>query len=88
MRDDSWVGMPNKLFDYLAAGLRVASSLDGECGELLRRERIGAVYDFASPDSLLAALGLLRDSSAAASFPEFLRADSIYPEYVRRVVQL
>ena len=75
MRDDSWVGLPNKLFDYLAAGLRVASSLNGECGELLRRERLGAVYDFASPDSLLAALGSLRDSAAAVPLPEFLRAD-------------
>lgn len=86
MRDDSWVGLPNKLFDYLAAGLRVASSLDGECGELLRLERLGAVYDFASPDSFLAALGSLRDSAAA--LPTCLRAEAIYPGYAARVARL
>ena len=33
MRDDSWVGVPNKMFDYAEAGLAIASSLGGESAE-------------------------------------------------------
>ena len=89
MRDDSWVGLPNKLFDYLAAGLPVLSSLNGECGALLRSERLGATYEFSSPESFLAAVGSLRsDGVRAPSLPDALRADKIYPEYVRRIVHI
>jgi len=83
MRDDSWVGLPNKLVDYLAAGLPVISSLHGECGELLARTNFGRTYDFGSVDSLLAALDDL--PSLAVSLPDELRADAIYPAYVARV---
>ena len=37
MRDDSWVGVPNKFFDYAAAGLRIETSLGGECAALAAR---------------------------------------------------
>ena len=37
MRDDSWVGVPNKFFDYAAAGLRIETSLGGECAALAER---------------------------------------------------
>jgi len=45
----STVAMPCKVYDYLAAGLAVVSSLDGELAELLREQRIGLRYrpDFA-----------------------------------------
>ncbi len=81
MRDDSWVGLPYKLGDYLVAGLRVVSSLHGECGELIEREGVGATYDFGSPDSLRQALGRLR--AGVSHLPDSLRADLIYPAYVR-----
>lgn len=83
MRDDSWVGLPYKLGDYLAAGLPVVSSLHGECGELLTREGLGAVYDFGSPESLRRALANLPMGSVA--LPDLLRADLIYPNYVEFV---
>ena len=35
MSEDSWVGVPNKMFDYAKAGLPIASSLGGEAAELL-----------------------------------------------------
>lgn len=80
MRDDSWVGLPYKLGDYLAAGLPVLSSLHGECGELLTREGVGAVYDFGSATSLLKALKAL--PAGRVSLPDSLRADRIYPRLV------
>lgn len=81
MRDDSWVGLPNKLGDYLAARLQVVSSLHGECGELLLRTGYGQVYDWQSVDSLLAALDALRPTEV--TLPDELRAEQIYPAYVR-----
>lgn len=80
MRDDSWVGLPYKLGDYLAAGLPVLSSLHGECGELLTREGLGAVYDFGSPTSLLKALKSI--PAGRVALPDSLRADRIYPRLV------
>ena len=84
MRDDSWVGLPYKLTDYLAAGLNVASSLHGECGELIKEKDLGEVYDFASVDSLLAALDKI---SGRASLPAELDAAQIYPAYVKTVME-
>ena len=83
MRDDSWVGLPYKLGDYLSAGLRIVSSLHGECGELLLRTGYGRTYDRQSADSLLAALDAL--PPVAVTLPDELRADLIYPRYVRRI---
>lgn len=83
MRDDSWVGLPYKLGDYLAAGLPVVSSLHGECGDLLEREGLGATYDFGSSVSLRRALAAVPTGPVA--LPDALRADLIYPQYVRFV---
>jgi len=85
MRDDSWVGLPNKLTDYLAAGLPVVSSLHGECGELLVRTGYGATYGWGDDEGLLAALGGLR-RDVVVTLPAELRADRIYPHYVRAVI--
>lgn len=85
MRDDSWVGLPNKLTDYLAAGLPVVSSLHGECEELLMRTGYGATYGWGDDEGLLAALGGLR-RDVVVTLPEELRADRIYPHYVRAVI--
>lgn len=37
MADDSYVGVPNKFFDYAAAGLRIETTLGGECRALCER---------------------------------------------------
>lgn len=83
MRDDSWVGLPYKLGDYLAAGLQVVSSLHGECGDLLLRTGYGQVYDWQSVDSLLTALAALRP--VEVSLPAELRAEEIYSAYLQNV---
>jgi len=86
MRDDSWVGLPYKLADYLKAGALVVSSLHGECGELLERTGCGRTYLWKSPESLLEALSALEPGRTA--LPDELRAECIYPEYVKRVQAL
>ena len=86
MRDDSWVGLPYKLGDYLVAGLPVVSSLHGECGALLEGEGLGKCYDWGSQTSLLAALDGL--PTAEIVLPDRLRADLIYPAYVAQAVSV
>lgn len=81
MRDDSWVGLPYKLGDYLAAALPVVSSLHGECGALISEFGLGATYDFGSPESAAAAIRVLA-RHGAVSLPDCLRAEAIYPAYV------
>jgi glycosyltransferase involved in cell wall biosynthesis len=49
-------GLPNKLFEYMAAGVPALSSLRGECAELLLSERIGLSYEPGGVESLENAL--------------------------------
>ena len=87
MRDDSWVGIPNKLFDYLAAGLPVVTTLHGECGALVEESRVGLTCDFGNVDSMLAALRKVIDGElpGEVEMPSRLAAAEIYPAYVRNV---
>jgi len=88
MADDSWVGMPNKLFDYSRAGLRVVSSLSGESAELIGRYGCGAIYRVGDARSLAGAVREAMKTAGGASRrmceSEF-DARAIYREYVRRV---
>lgn len=86
MRDDSWVGLPNKLLDYLKAGLPVLSSLHGECEALLARTGFGRAYALHSADSFLAALDALPKTQV--SLPDELRAERIYPKYAAHVLSV
>ncbi len=85
MLDESGVGLPYKLADYLLAHLHVLSSLHGECGELLARTGFGETFSAHDPASLLAALDRLKPGEV--SLPAGLRAESIYRDYVSRVIQ-
>lgn len=86
MRDDSWVGLPNKLADYLKAGLHVVSSLHGECGALLASTGFGRTYAWGDVVSLLRAVESL--PSGPVTLPTELCADAIYRQYVRRVCEI
>jgi len=57
--------MPNKLFDYLAAGLPVAVNAKGELAETLTGHDAGAVVRGAEPDDFAAALAALADDPDA-----------------------
>lgn len=60
--------LPNKFFEYMMAGLAVASADLVEMRALTDQLRIGALFDAANPDSVAAALNRL------ANDPEFLHA--------------
>lgn len=91
MRQDSWIGVPNKLFDYSAAGLAIVSSLGGETSALLEKYRCGATYNAGDASSLAAAVrkAMLfgRGVSRTMSEAEF-DAVRIYGDYVSRVSQI
>jgi glycosyltransferase involved in cell wall biosynthesis len=62
---DSPVAMPVKVYDYLAAGLAILSSLPGEFESLVRREGIGVQYVAGDAESFAAALtGIAADDAA------------------------
>jgi len=83
MFDDSCVGVPYKLADYVAAGLPVASSLHGETEELLSRYGAGATYrakDAAAlREAVRTAAGMRGGADALA---ELFDARRLYEGYV------
>ena len=85
MADESWVGIPNKFFDYSAAGLSIVSSLDGESSDLLRKYRCGVTYRHGDAASLAAAVRKVMTFERGASWTmcaaEF-DARTIYDAYV------
>ena len=82
--------MPDKIFDYTAAGLPVVNSLGGEVGDVIRENRIGLQYDAGDPRDLLAALEnltgdpSLRDEIARNSFDIGMRYDQ-HAQYAKLV---
>jgi glycosyltransferase involved in cell wall biosynthesis len=48
--------LPNKIFEYLAAGLPILSSLSGECQNLLKAHGCGSIYSPGDVASFLSAL--------------------------------
>jgi len=86
--------VPNKIFEYAAAGLPILSSLEGETAEILSRHRAGLTYapgdtnGFISHLTRLAKDERLRREMAqnsAAMFEREFLATRIYGEYVRHV---
>ena len=91
MADASWVGIPNKFFDYSAAGLGIVSSLSGESAEILKKCKCGATYRPGDVVSLTAAIRqamtFARGASRTMCEAEF-DAVRIYDDYVSRVSQI
>jgi hypothetical protein len=91
MSAESFVGLPYKLCDYVKAGLGVASSLEGECAEIIDRFGAGVMYRPGDAQSLVSALGRWREAMQNAHHPDFaglldvLDARKIYESYVRAV---
>ncbi len=85
MFSDSCVGVPNKLADYAAAGLRVVNSLPGETADLISRFAAGTFYtagDVASFKSALADLRRPAPDFAPAAFRDAFDARRLYAAYV------
>lgn len=89
-REKGSISLPNKPFEFMAAGKPLLSSLTGELWNLIDRERIGANYKSSSPDSLLAAIGRMLDHPAEVAemarrsrelFEAKFEASRIYPAF-------
>ena len=96
---DSNVGMADKAYDYMAAGLPIINSLRGELENLLRDRRIGLQYKAGEPGSLAHALECLatdeshRKELARNSYDAAMQFDKRvqYPrfvDFIEKVLQL
>jgi glycosyltransferase involved in cell wall biosynthesis len=96
-RQDALQSLPNKPFDYMAAGIPTLSSLGGELAELLDREHVGRPYRAHDPASLAESVRWLLEHPleraemgrlARALFESFFRAEVIYPRLAAHLVSL
>ena len=89
MNDDSCVGLPNKIFDYAAAGLGIVSSLGGEAAAILKKYKCGTTYRPGDVASLTAAIrqatALASGASRTMCAAEF-DARKIYDDYVSHAI--
>ena len=90
-RDEALQSLPNKPFEYMAAGLPLLSSLRGELETLIRDEQIGLQYEAGNPNSLLERIAwlaanpdirLAMGQRALQLFKQRYSADLIYPRLV------
>lgn len=85
MFPDSCVGIPYKLADYAAAGLRVINSLPDETADLVARHAAGTFYAAGDVDSFKSAVQALRRPGpdfAPDAFRSVFDARRIYADYV------
>ena len=85
MFPDSCVGVPNKLADYAAAGLRVVNSLPGETADIVARFAAGSFYAAGDVQSFKAAVAALRAPAPGfdpAAFRDVFDARRLYAGYV------
>ena len=81
--EKSNVEMPDKFYDYTAAGLAIVNSLSGEVSRWIKTDRSGVQYVPGDADSLYTAIALLADDPAKlnaakkASAESGLRYDSV-----------
>jgi glycosyltransferase involved in cell wall biosynthesis len=96
---DALQGLPFKLFEYMAAGIPILSSLQGEAADFLHSNRCGLSYKAGSADSFSSALTLLvfndrlrkeLGRNGLAAFNRSYSASNIYPamvNWIERVVK-
>ena len=88
MFDDSCVGVPYKLADYVAAGVPVVNTLHGETERLLAEHGAGVTCAAGDVHALCAAVADLRARDATAlragalSLARLFDADAVYSAYV------
>jgi glycosyltransferase involved in cell wall biosynthesis len=94
-----WAGlddaMPNKFFEYIAAGLPVLSSAAGELATLVERERVGISFP-ARADALVDAVNRISTgdgrpamaANARSLFAARFREDLVYREFAAHVIDL
>ncbi|MFA5832072.1 MAG: glycosyltransferase family 4 protein [Bacteroidota bacterium] len=90
-------GLPNKLFEYLSAGLPIISSLKGESENLLLKNKCGLIYDASSENNLFDCLTYLLNnlgeletmkSNAIRLFDKSFDSDNINSEIMEYLKSL
>jgi glycosyltransferase involved in cell wall biosynthesis len=96
---DALMSLPNKPFEYMAAGLPLLSSLQGELENLIFENKIGLAYKGESPESLADQIRWFLSHPNETSemgrrafmlFQKQFRNDTIYPNlvtYLERISQ-
>lgn len=86
--------LPNKIFEYLSAGLPVISSLEGEIEQLIEKQQLGCNYSSGDAEGLynaiqhLASNPLQRDrmsSNALQFYDNYGDADKVYSQYAEYI---
>jgi glycosyltransferase involved in cell wall biosynthesis len=86
--------VPNKVYEYLAAGLPVVGSMHGEAARLLEKHSVGLTFAAGDASALLTQIRLLSNmpdlrkdmaASAIRLFEREFRADVVYDAYARHV---
>lgn len=94
---DAPQGLPNKVFEYLSAGLPIVSSLGAEADELLSSNHCGFSYAPGDSDDLLLKLMPLIDdpvllasmkAAAQRAFDEKYSAERVYGQYLQFMERL
>jgi glycosyltransferase involved in cell wall biosynthesis len=89
--------LPNKPFEYMAAGLPMISSLRGELASIVRDEQIGLIYEAGNSESLAERIRELAADPAACRamgkrarrlFEQRYNDGIIYPALVRHIEQM
>lgn len=90
-RQDFEESLPNKVIEYMAAGLPTLSSVHGALGHFLEEERVGFVYDETRPEQLSAHILKLHQvtslrqqmrANALQLFQTRFQAETVYNEFV------
>ncbi|MBF0119173.1 MAG: glycosyltransferase family 4 protein [Desulfobacterales bacterium] len=93
-KSDTYISLPNKPFEYMAAGLPLLSSLRGELDDLIKKEQIGLKYRAGDSNSLVKQILWLAEhpeerismgKRSRQLFEERYNADLIYPKLVEHL---
>lgn len=91
---DATQTLPNKPFEYMAAGLALLSSLQGELTDLINNNQAGLQYQAGQVSSLLEQIKWLAENPSECAamgqrartlFDEFFRTDIIYPRMAQHL---
>ena len=86
--------VPNKPFEYLAAGLPLLSSIEGEMAEIIETNGLGLSYRAGDLDGFIQAVDRIAhdrpalarwSANAAKAFREKFNANRIYPDFASHV---
>lgn len=91
MFPESCVGVPGKLADYAAAGVKIIESLGGETARLIDKYGVGSHYNAGDVESLRQAITAIRNSVTTPNPPEFVAqfdAATVMNDYVKWVRDL